>query len=149
MLLLKIGMQYWVDTWWPIIFWPKLDFWRKKNFCSDKFYLVKLRSPLDFFAPSKVTLPPTLLSLWIGTNPPLAIIKKIKKIWNGICPGFWINWTNAFWRWLVTLYEVKSTLNWKHLPPSIPKWTFLSYNEPAKSRKISVKINEKASFVVT
>ena len=88
----------------PSFFGLNLTFEKKKKFCSDKFYLVKLRSPLDFFAPSKVTLPPTLLSLWIGINPPLAIIKKIKKIWNGICPGFWINWTNPFWRWLVTLY---------------------------------------------
>ena len=35
------------------------------------------------------------------------------------------------------------------LPRSIPKWTILSYNELTKSRKISVKINENASFEVT
>ena len=77
-----------------LLTWKK--FCTKKNFFCDNFYLVKLMQPLEIFAPSKVTLPPTLVQPQIGDQTPFAIMKKISKIWSKVLPRFWINPNKPF-----------------------------------------------------
>ena len=74
--------------------WKK--FWEKFFFFRDNFYLVKLMQPLEIFAPSKVTLPPTLNQPQIDDQTPFAIMKKISKIWMKVFPRSRINTNKPF-----------------------------------------------------
>ena len=96
MLLLRTEKchMFQIDT--HIVSQPEKNFGRKKFFFRDNSYLVKLMQPLEIFAPSKVTLPPTLDQPQIGDQTPFAIMKKISKIWSKVLPRFRINPNKPF-----------------------------------------------------